>query len=621
MIRAWSTIFLCCIATIMAWSQGSTPWEQQGAIPITDSVEAPALEYTYYTIDALDSSFQYVDTTLALQAQHYDPIQRRRDYYINLGNNGSAHKPLIYRKTVEPLIDFGHHEYDLYRIEFPDLRLYQTNRPIADLAYSSLGGRQNFVVSADFSRGFTDGIHTNVQYRRFIQEGFYQDQNIRNTNLGLSFTYSGKYDKYRLVVALLNNVASSLQNGGITNVNLNEQAFANRLNVPTQLSDASTRYQERGFSALQRYRLDWRRNGFDVSAEHRLALTGGYFRFQDNDVSRAQDSTFYDGYLTDSRGIRLDNDFTRVSNRFDLVGRKGDEGIEVRLGIQHGYTSFRRAPGKESINDILLRGSATLPWRGQALDASGWLGVGSAGGTFNVSGTLSIVPVDGLLLDANLQLYRHRPSLLQSELVLTQEIIWQNNFGLPAGTVLGGKLRVPAWNLQVDLTQTAETNSIYYGTVSIPEQWGDVYSATVLSASHGLRLGRFGLDNTAHLQVFSENLYRLPTWTTRHDLWWDGYVFRGAMHTRIGVEATIIPSHAGSALMPVTGVFYQASGFEVQDFILVEPYLTMQISKFRAFLKFENFTNNFSTRLPIYVEDYPQFDARFRLGVRWLLMD
>lgn len=587
----------------------------------TAVVEVP-LVYTYFTSVALDSIYTFSDTTLDRQMHHYDPLQRRSDYYINLGNNGSAHKPLIYRKQVRPLIDFGHHEYDLYRIDFDSLRFYKVNRPIADLAFSSQGGRQNFVVSADFSRSFTDGIQSNIQYRRFIQTGYYTEQAVRNTNLGLSFTYSSPYDKYRIIIAMMNNVASSEQNGGVVDVaNLRQSGFGRRTVVPVRLTGATTRYQDRGVTILQRLRLDWRRAGFDLAVENKIDVTSGYFRFQDTDVSRLQDSTFYTYYRTDERGIRYDLSYDRVTTAVDIVGRKAAKNLAVRIGMLYGYTGVQRNPGRQVYHDLLITGKATLPWRGQQLDASTWIGLGSATATFNVSGTLALRPLDGLEVDASADLYRHRPTMLQNDLVATQKRIWTNDFALPVGTTIKGRLRIPRFKIHADIDQTAETNTVYFGTDARPQQYDQVYTATALSLGHGLRVGRFGLDNTVHYQVFSENLFRMPNWTTRHDLWWDGYIFRRAMHTRLGVEATVIPAHDGSAYMPVTGIFYQAADFRVSEYVMVEPYMSLQISKLRAFLKFENFINYFSTRLPVYIENQPQFDARFRLGVRWLLMD
>lgn len=621
------TLSLVSLLPIVLYGQRSgQPIQQptQGRMgPSIDSIIAEEpLVYTYFTSTTLDSLFTFSDTTLGKQMHHYDPIQRRSDYHVNLGNNGSAHRSLIYRKRVEPLIDFGHHEYDLYRIDFDSLRFYQVNRPIADLAFSSQGGRQNFVVSADFSRSFTDGIQSNIQYRRFIQTGYYTEQAVRNTNLGLSFTYSSPYDKYRIIIAMMNNVASSEQNGGVLDAaNLRQAGFGRRTVVPVTLTGASTRYQDRGVTVLQRLRLDWRRAGFDLALENKIDVTSGYFRFQDTDVSRLQDSTFYTYYRTDDRGIRYDLSYDRVTTALDIVGRKAAKNLAVKVGMLYGYTAVQRHPGQQTYHDLLLTGQANLPWRSQELNAKAWIGLGAATGTFNLRGNLVLRPLEGLEIDAAVDIYRHRPTMLQDDLVTTQEVIWTNDFTLPVGTTLRGRLSIPRLQLHVDLNQTAENNTVYFGTQARPEQYGQVYTATSLSLGHGLRVGRFGLDNLLHYQAFSENLFRLPNWTTRHDLWWDGYIFRRAMHTRLGVEATIVPAHDGTAFMPVTGVFYQSEDFIVNDYVMVEPYMSLQISKLRAFVKFENFMHYFSTRLPLYVENHPQFDARFRLGVRWLLMD
>lgn len=585
---------------------------------IEDTIVRPPLVYTYFTTDNIDERKIYSDTLFKDNFRNYDPAKKERWPYANLGNNGSASHSLAYFKEVPKAVDFGQHQFDPYKYGLEDLRLYTVNRAVSNLFFSNQGARENFFVGADFSRPFTDGSQLSLQYRRISQAGDYTQQTIKHTNLGLSFWYQN--GRYQSIFSLLNNVETSENSGGVSDLeNLTNPIFGIRSNIPVVLSSAFTRHQERALHYNQYLRLAGSQSGFEVRAHHHLEIGGGYFQFYDDNINSLADLEFYGDFASDTRGLRFDTEFTKLSNSFSLQGTK-DNGLALDLGLSYDFTSIDEHPISSNVNDLFLNFKGVIPYKGQLLNTKAWIGLGSANATFALEGSLDLSLKGIIDLTAGIETYRHRPSRIANQLYVSEVLQWDNNLDKIFGTVLKGEFSIPSVNLSGTLRQTVENNSIYFGTDAKPRQVGDVYSATVLDFKHSIELGHFGMDNYFLTQVFSENVYKLPSFISKHNIYWEGLLIKGNLLGRLGIETTLVPTHEANAFMPLTGQFYQGEE-ETQFYPNTDIYFLAKVSDLRIFFKYENATDFLVDDIPFYVLRHPQNDGRFRFGFRWILKD
>ena len=92
------------------------------------------------------------------------------------------------------------------------------------------------------------------------------------------------------------------------------------------------------------------------------------------------------------------------------------------------------------------------------------------------------------------------------------------------------------------------------------------------------------------------------------------------MDLRLGAEGRIIGPHQRINFNPLLSVFY--SGVEEEElYPLVDGYLAARIGQFRFFVRFENLGSYINDRIYFQIGDYPQFDRKIRLGIKWQLYD
>jgi hypothetical protein len=336
-------------------------------------------------------------------------------------------------------------------------------------------------------------------------------------------------------------------------------------------------------------------------------------------VASQLEDEFYGMFNVDSRGLRFDTEYSRLSNSFILEGRK-ENGLNFELGLSHDWTSINEHPAQTNLNDVFLTFNGTIPYRGQVLKSKAWWGLGSANSTFDLEGSLSLRLSDWMEASGSINLYRHRVDRVSNRLFISESLVWDNAFDKLFGTIVGGSVSIPKANLTIGLKQNLESNTVYYDTNAEAKQYADVFSATTFDLHHSFSFWKFGLDNYAAFQIFNDNIFHLPSFVSRHNLYWEGYFFGRNMMSRIGAETTLVPSHESNSFMPIIGRFYQ-SETSTLFYPNTDLYFLAKVADLRAFFKFENFTDFFSPEIPFYVVNHPQNDVRFRFGVRWILKD
>ena len=618
-LRAPFSLFLV-LFTAHLFAQGNRPWDQRGG---NTSSQALAFDSTltrvdveYATLGDVDKVDQKRDSTLE-DFHLYDPTDTSSIPWVNLGNHGSPHKPLRLDLVRHDFIDAGIHQYRHYQFHHDDVKLYRHDGVFSDLFFSNIGGSQNFFVGAEFGKKFGDDHQFSLSFRRIAQTGLYQSQNVRHTQLSMNYAMGKPSNQHYSIVYFLNNVMSHGDNGGVADLSqLTNPQFNNRGTVDVNLSEASTRNQDRTYGYHHYYRFTQQGKPWQWRLHGHLSLGGGYFRFQDKGVG-LREREFYDTLLVDVRGVRLDMDINRQELDIILQALK-DESLLFDVGMRYQHSTFDFNPRRFGFHDILIGGEIVLPWKQHSLRNHAWFGIGDAAGTFDLKSTLMVQGSGWIRVQPNVNFYRRRPDILAQYAVSTQIPIYENEWQNRIGSELGLRLEVPKWEIGVEVKQSLEQNAIYFDTLALPRQLDGTFSALSITGDIAFDWKFIGMKHSAMWQSVNEDIFRLPSWATRHQLWIQGRLFKKVMEYHLGLDATLIPSYTGAAYMPLIGQFHQSNAV-LPNVPNVDAYFTAKISAFRVFLRFENIWNYFSDQLPIHVANHPQNDVRFRLGVRWLL--
>jgi len=582
----------------------------------------------YYTLSDVDNVQPFVDT-LFDDFEKYAVNRRFREGTINLGNQASSAQRIIYTSRDDIYTDIGFHQYDAYRKSIYDFPIYEANRTFNDLYFSPSDGSENFIVGAKFSRSFADNIELSIDFNRTKQDGVYNNQGTKASQLGIAISREGDAKKHRMIISFAANNFNEIHNGGVTfgitgadTIDLYEPRWNDGINrrqrasipVTTGTSPGTTRHQSFTYGVDNYLKID--SNRFQL--HHHIALEQGYFQYGDQGTSTSNDTLLYGPYLTDSRGLRHFNKFTKLSNQFDIGFHTS--AFFLNLGVEYRLLNYNNSLSSEQYHDAGAFAKIGLNIKKlTSLNAEVAFGIGENIGNIKIKPVLKFYGIKGLTIEANLKLLRYDPSIIHQRAVLTDQLIYDNDFSKINEFVIGGKLEVKRLNLDIEVNSGVIDNPVYFGTDTLPNQSSNTQFLQIIGR-HRLNWKFIGIENSVAFQDFSDNVYNLPRVYSIHKLYLQSHLFKKRLLAQFGVLYYNYSFDGNLKFMPAIGQFYQTDE-TIRPYYYSELFANFKVDKFRVFIKMDNFTDIFRREPHFQIVDYPQFDATLRFGVRWQLFE
>ena len=617
-----SLCFVVCAAMGQGRPNGIPDFLPDSVLNRMDNALPDTIVLQYFKLSDITQLYDFKDSTLDNFFHHYDPVKRKGIDHLNLGNAGTSARSMTYESNPYVGFSAGRNQYDVYNYTLDDFRFYENNVPFSNVSFTPVSGQQNFVVCTDFARSFSDGTSLSLNYRRIRQVGFYTNQLTKTTNFGTSLRFKGFNDKYTGFLSFLSNVNEEGNSGGITTDTLfNQQFFNTRSNIPVFTSDANTRHQQKLYSSINYYQLNNARKGeTQILLRYDLNLDFRYYKFVDDATDMAEDSLLYGTFLEEDRGIRFYDRINRLGNAAYGYISDGDR-LNIRAGIVYDRYSVNAQEVKNVFDNVFLDFKGDVPiTKSIAIKTEGKLGLLDGAGDFLAKGRLDFELGKWITLEGGLSFYRYTPQRTHRVLILNGQDHWRNELTKPVGTDIFASFSIPKLNIKGSFGQSIVNNAIYFDTLASVQQYEDVFTATKLKLSNEIKFWKLGLENYLLLQAFNDNIYNLPTVSSKHNLYLQGYLFNRVLLSRLGAEVRLTPSYTGMAYSSVIGDFHQ-SNEEIEFYPMTDVYFTGQIQKFRVFLRFENINNLINDGVAFQIQDYPQFDFKFRFGFSWLLLN
>ncbi len=582
----------------------------------SSSLKTDTFSVRYFSLDNPDNMQTFDDTLLTEGTHHYNPVFKSSGEYLFLGNTGSPVKALPYTKKLFVGYHHGHFQYDLYNFDIKNVIFYDGKVPFSDISFTPVKGQKDFVINGKFSRKFSDGFSMTVNYRRIRDEGLYTHQKSGITNVAFSLGWRSKNKKYQGFATHISNVSERNNNGGIkTDTLFGTPLYNDRSLIPVFTSDATTRYQQKKYILTSIYRPK-PHAPLGISFRHDFYYDRSYFKFADETTGTAMDSSLYGAYLIEERGIRYYDRQSIIHNNINIDLQRKKSSISV--GIGYDRISLDRQSIKEHIDNLYLTFRGRLPITSSLdINADGRLGIGDGIGDFWADGHIYFSAGPIFKAFAGISLFRHSPTALQKKMVINGKVLFKNDFTHPFGSMLYGRLTSEKLGLSIETKQTLTNNEIYWDSLGYARQYDGIISITSLSVKHRFRVGKLGMSNKAILQLISDNVYHLPTLITRHNVYIQTPLFKGAILSRFGVEAFVMPFSKGTKFHPVLGTFIP-TGHKTGYLPRLDLYFSGKIKSFRFFVKGENILNFFNDRVDQLVYRHPLTDAKIRYGIRWI---
>lgn len=588
----------------------------------TDSIQLPPFQYRYFHPGNPGQVYVNTDTTLGNFFQDADPARRKKFNDLNTGNVGSMGiSPLF---EFKPIYGFnsGYRAYDAFNYTADSLRFYDSERPMADLYFSPIfGSQQNFVVGAEYGQKFSDGLAISLNYKRLSQSGFYQNQGTRTTNLATAVRWTTMAEKLDFVAGFISNTNNEQHNGGVDTAVVVRASGQFRINVPVNLSETKTRYDQQVYFLYSTLSLDGKpaaESRFAIG--HKLDVKTGYSNYYDVDLSTKSDTLFYNDYLIDTRGIRNRVSLTQWSNSFLL--RSQWKKADGTLALVYDNFSLNDGVNQKSINDLTLRFDGKIA-AGKTLDifTRARLGLGANAGSFLAEGNTTITLGKLATLDGSVSFFNSQATWNQEFLALNMRAVYNDPLNNVLGTRFSAGISLPWLGLHAGLSQQIIDNYVYRNEVALPVQHDGNVQITSATISQHWKWKSIHLESHAFWQRFNVDFIALPELYVKSNLYLERFFFRRNLLLRTGLEVKYIPDFVVPEFDVVTGTYYKGDQSYQDQYYSADFYILGKVSKFRIFFKFENIQEYLNNRLNYLAVFHPQFDNRMRLGFRWLLLD
>jgi len=271
------------------------------------------------------------------------------------------------------------------------------------------------------------------------------------------------------------------------------------------------------------------------------------------------------------------------------------------------------------INDLFAIGKLNLTiGKSTQFESRAELGIGNNIGNIKLDGNLNFNFGKGILLSSHLKILRYDPSLIHEDLSLSFTPVINQDFDKINEFSIGGKLLLKKLNLELEFNSGLIDNGIFYDNSAFPVQAESNSEYVQIIAVHKLKWRFIGFQNSILSQEFTDNLFRLPSLYSIHNLFLEKSLFNDNLLARVGVLYYNIELDGGLDFLPITGSFYQSDSQDLK-YPYTEIYANFRIDNFRVFIKAENIFDGVNSEEHFLINNYPQRDFDLRIGVRWVI--
>ncbi len=587
----------------------------------------------FYTYIANPTERFRVDSSL-YEFEDIDPTWDGGRWFSDLGGLlASPSFDLLYQPKLRGGFRIGLEQFSRYKLERADIKYYQIgdNRPYTDLYYSQINQKNN-LIRAEFAHKFSENFYLALQYNLSNQTGFYKHQRVRNQNVGVTLRYFSNKGKYHGYLNVMTNAAKHENNFGVTEDTLIGfgDDFLPTLAVSSETAETQYNLTEVSYTHfLYNNKVDSIGGNTAASNEwsHRISYQFNRYKFFDGGPSST--SNLYGLANVNPRGIRqfitqnvLENE---LSFRQAIGGSLTSAPIWVKGYVKHTWNGVHQEPISFDIHNISggivaqnnpqfkfkYRVEGQLTWAERQLDFFVKGRVGYDAGKFGY-------------LEGRVLFQRYQPSLVDRQLYVSWDQIWDNNLSFKQIQELnfGGSYTMERWGFKVDALNHTLTNWVYYDSLGV-KQAPETINILQIKLQENLKVWKLHLDNQVIWQpvLAGEQYFRVPQFLFKHNLYIESYIFKKAMLAKVGLLFYYQTPYKANAYQPLTGAFYIQNQLTTSIDPRLDFYVSFRIWQFRFFIRAENLLYFATERNYFTAYRHPVTNFVVRFGISWRLFD
>jgi len=591
-----------------------------------DSVyEVAELHSVYFNLTNIFDTIPTHDTIMTHSFPYFNELDTFSYPMLENGYIGSSSRPLL-GYEYENGFKSGLNQYKAYALNTNSFHV--SNAAFTDLKYINGADIKEFSTGAKFYRNFKD-LSLDIDYSRINNEGKYQGQKNKHTELNIGFWKGNLSNRSNLFINIRAGVHEEEINGGI--VNKSDLYYSRNIfreNVAVKLNGALARKDDYSLEVNEYYRLNKLKTyfGFRPYVKGQIELSKGFYKFYDKSVSLNAD--IYKSYLTDDIGIRNYFNYNSASFKLSVFAIKHKVNY-IEFGGKHKYIDYTMEPLSSNIvnqfnlftdakfqlyNDLVLKfnfqeylGSYKNEYSGKA----------------NISYTKSFFKICTALNSG-----KYSPSLYDSQLYITNKLVYNNQAKLIGKTGVDVGLEIKKIGFSVLYSYNSIENYIYFNEEMLPNYADEKLNYQYLNIREDIKLWIFNLDNNLFLMQSSSDIMPLPKYILKSKFYVTPHIAKNKVFLNTGFEFNLWDKYNNYGFNPVLGNYYVQNEVKLENYIRLDYYLSAKVSDFQFFIRINNVLDPLSGRVKYVpygvrfkVLDYPQSDLFYRLGIKWTFID
>lgn len=599
--------------------------QQDGRRPLLDDstrqVYGPKTSLFYFERDLKRNRLQLYEQDTSLTNFHnYDPVAKGGWKYQDLGNIGSAAKPVYYEIPEMIGLRSGFQAYDLYYHDPIKRRYFDTKSPFTEMSAFFGGGNRNLLDLA-FARNINPrwnvGFELHTQRVRKTLNPVARDDHMAEQNAySLHTNYRSENGKYWLLGSFSRMRHVVYEIGGIIPPEVDSTSlYFTYEDAKIWLHNSRARDLRQDYHVYHEYKLG---NGLQVY--HTLDRRNQNVVFESN--LNTDDKLFLnDKRLNGQDTTRNISDFAEWRNEFGVKGSYKGFYYNAFTKIRNGRMESPFFPDKkESFNEVFiggeLIGKISEKW---ALSADGEYLIP---GAFRIHG-LFISP--WLELEYTKALYKPTS---QQQIYYGNHYRWENDFDNIGVDQVKGRIKLDfnKISLRPNLTINRVNNYVFFNEEKIATQATGEAFMFMPGLIANVQVGKkFRWDSEV---VFTEisgegaKNFRIPQLYANTRFYFDGPMFNENVFVQLGIDVRYKSSYYADAYNPSFQQFYLQNSFDVYAYPVADLFLDFRINRTRVLFKYNHLNAGMLSREGYFVTpDYTGYRSFLDLGITWYLFD
>jgi len=633
--------------------------------------------------DTITINFRYLDSSrLQKQDSSIFDFSRRvppPPTYINLGNNGTPARDLVFSPRMKSGWDLGWHAYDVYVFNTEETKFYNTTKPFTEIGYL-LGGKTEQIIDLLHTQNIRPNWNFAFEYRLINSPGTFQNQNSNHNNYRLSSWYQSKNKRYQAFFILVGSKLQASDNGGIKDIKqLDSISYTDRSTLPVILGNnlalssgnpfssnvsTGTRYTTGTYLLRQQYDLGQKDSTVvndstviplfypRLRLEHTFAYTTYHYRYGDQPrpTSYLLDSNYYadhynlnyihptDTLFRETRWKDMTNDFSfytfpdaknpqqflKLGGSLQLLTGVSDTGRLANGSIIDVTRTFNEY-------NAFLHGEYRNKTKNQKWDIEAFGKFylnGVNAGDYNAYVSLKRYISKKLgYLQLGFENVNRSPSFVFDRASPFYYDTARQSYNKENTTHLFASLDQPQNHLRIEGAYYLISNYSYFTDYFKQRQQGALFNILQVSVRKQFTIhGPWKWRTMAMVQqVAGSSPVHVPNFLSTNQVGYDGSFGFKNLNISFGAEIRYYTGYQADGYAPATGQFYTQSDTTIRQHVPdITGYLHFRIRTFVLYVRAENLNsvrfgpNGFGfTNNNFVAPNYPSPGMLLRFGIFW----